>query len=270
MPSRDVEADLAFYRDVLGARVVFAIEAMGTRVAEVALAPEGPRLVIAGHLAGDAPVLLHRVDDLEATLAELSGLEIEARVGLPLGPCATLRREASGSACTSSRGRKSTPISRGASTSAEGVPQRGGSRPGGLRGNPRTRGAGADQAGIAQPLARAWRIRHRRPGRVCPHSRHLGRARRRVPPRPHRDLRAADRRRLQRVCRRAAPAGRMRVGGPGGPSPLIAVAGAWRPCRWRVRRRAGSGRTTDAWVSRCAPTSRPRSTVSTAPRARTA
>ena len=91
MPSRDVAADLAFYRDVLGSRVVFAIEAMGTRVAEVAVAPEGPRLVLAGHLSGDAPVLLYRVDDLEATLAELSGLDVEARVELPLGPCATVR-----------------------------------------------------------------------------------------------------------------------------------------------------------------------------------
>ena len=91
LPSRDVAADLAFYREILGARVVFAIEAMDTRVAEVALAPEGPRLVLAGHLAGDAPVLLHRVDNLDATLADLDGLEIEARVALPLGPCATLR-----------------------------------------------------------------------------------------------------------------------------------------------------------------------------------
>jgi hypothetical protein len=91
MPSRDVAADLAFYRDVLGSRVVFAIEAMGTRVAEVAVAPEGPRLLLAGHLSGDAPVLLYRVDDLEATLVELSGLEIEARIELPLGLCATLR-----------------------------------------------------------------------------------------------------------------------------------------------------------------------------------
>jgi hypothetical protein len=30
VPSRDVEADLNFYRDLLGARLVFAIEAMGT------------------------------------------------------------------------------------------------------------------------------------------------------------------------------------------------------------------------------------------------
>jgi predicted enzyme related to lactoylglutathione lyase len=93
VPSRDVEADLAFYREVLGARVAFAIEAMGTRVAEVAVAPEGPRLVLAGHLAGEAPVLLHRVSDLDETLAELGarGLELEGRVELPLGPCATFR-----------------------------------------------------------------------------------------------------------------------------------------------------------------------------------
>src|SRR5688572_30270192 len=45
VPSRDVEADLNFYRDVLGARVVFAIEAMGTRVAEVETSSHGPRLV---------------------------------------------------------------------------------------------------------------------------------------------------------------------------------------------------------------------------------
>jgi len=34
VPSRDVAADVRFYRDTLGARVVFPIEAMGTRLAE--------------------------------------------------------------------------------------------------------------------------------------------------------------------------------------------------------------------------------------------
>ena len=93
LPSRDAEADLAFYRDVLGARVVFAIEAMGTRVAEVSLGAEGPRLVLAGHLAGEAPVLLHRVSNLEETLEELGGrgFEPDHRVELPLGPCVTFR-----------------------------------------------------------------------------------------------------------------------------------------------------------------------------------
>jgi hypothetical protein len=93
VPSRDVEADLNFYRDVLGARVVFAIEAMGTRVAEVAISSRGPRLVLADHLAEDAPVLLHRVSDLDGTLERLCsrGLRLERRVELPLGPCATFR-----------------------------------------------------------------------------------------------------------------------------------------------------------------------------------
>lgn len=93
VPSRDVEADLEFYRDVLGARVAFAIEAMGTRVAEVVISPESPRLVLAEHLVGDAPVLLHRVSDLDAALAQLGarGLQLEGRVELPLGPCAIFR-----------------------------------------------------------------------------------------------------------------------------------------------------------------------------------
>jgi catechol 2,3-dioxygenase-like lactoylglutathione lyase family enzyme len=93
VPSRDVEADRDFYRDVLGAEVVFAIEAMGTRVAEVSVSPEGPRLVLADHLTGEAPVLLHRVSDLGETLAQLTerGLRPERRVELPLGPCATFR-----------------------------------------------------------------------------------------------------------------------------------------------------------------------------------
>jgi hypothetical protein len=93
VPSTDVEADLHFYAASLGARVVFAVDAMGTRVAEVALAADGPRIVLAGHLRGEAPVLLHRVASLDQTLAELArrGLRPDARVELPLGPCATFR-----------------------------------------------------------------------------------------------------------------------------------------------------------------------------------
>src|SRR5215216_2052229 len=44
MPSRDVARDLAFYTEVLGAQVVFAIEAFDTRVAQVRLIDAGPRL----------------------------------------------------------------------------------------------------------------------------------------------------------------------------------------------------------------------------------
>ena len=55
MPSRDVAADATWFTDVLGARLVFAIEAMGTRVAMVELTGDPPRILLAGHLVGDRP-----------------------------------------------------------------------------------------------------------------------------------------------------------------------------------------------------------------------
>jgi catechol 2,3-dioxygenase-like lactoylglutathione lyase family enzyme len=93
MPSRDVAADLAFYASVLGARVVFAIEAFDARVAEVRLTEGGPRLLLADHMHGEAPTLVHRVADLDAALELLEGcgVTVEARFGIPHGPCATFR-----------------------------------------------------------------------------------------------------------------------------------------------------------------------------------
>ena len=93
VPSRDVAADLAFYTDELGGEVVFAIEAFGTRVAQVRVTEGGPRLLLAGHLEGEAPVLVYRVGNLDEAIAALErrGAEIEARFGIPHGPGATLR-----------------------------------------------------------------------------------------------------------------------------------------------------------------------------------
>jgi hypothetical protein len=93
MPSTDVARDLGYYRDVLGAEVVFAIEAFGTRVAQVRLTEGGPRLLLAQHLEGEAPVVIHRVDDLDATVTGLEerGATIEAEFGFPHGPAAELR-----------------------------------------------------------------------------------------------------------------------------------------------------------------------------------
>jgi hypothetical protein len=73
MPSHDVAADVAYFTDVLGARLIFAIDGMGTRVAMVALTEAPPRLLLAGHLGGDVPVLLYRVADLDAATTELRG-----------------------------------------------------------------------------------------------------------------------------------------------------------------------------------------------------
>ena len=93
MPSSDVAADLGFYRDVLGGEIVFAIEAFGTRVAQVRLSAGGPRLLLAGHMTGEAPVLLHRVPGLDAAVEELEqrGLEVGDRFGFPHGEAVAMR-----------------------------------------------------------------------------------------------------------------------------------------------------------------------------------
>jgi len=73
LPSRDVAADVTYFTDVLGARLVFAIDGMGTRVAMVELTDGPPRLLLAGHLEGDIPILVYRVGDLDAASADLAG-----------------------------------------------------------------------------------------------------------------------------------------------------------------------------------------------------
>ncbi|HEY2004912.1 MAG TPA: hypothetical protein VGG87_00615 [Solirubrobacteraceae bacterium] len=93
LPSRDVAADVLHFAERLGAELVFAIEAFGTRVAMVRLEPDPPALLLAGHLEGDQPVLVYRVSDLEQAIAELGerGVEVGARFGIPHGPGAELR-----------------------------------------------------------------------------------------------------------------------------------------------------------------------------------
>lgn len=91
MPSRDVAADTTYFEDVLGARVVFAIEGMGTRVAMVELSTEPPRILLAGHLEGDRPVLVYRVPDLDAAVGELQarGWRGGHALEIPQGPVHT-------------------------------------------------------------------------------------------------------------------------------------------------------------------------------------
>jgi len=89
MPSSDVAADVEYFTSVVGARLAFAIEAFGTRVAMVRLSDEPPALLFAGHLAGERPVLVYRVEDLDRTIRELEerGWQAAQRFGIPHGPC---------------------------------------------------------------------------------------------------------------------------------------------------------------------------------------
>jgi len=88
-PSRDVEADASYFTGVLGGRLVFAIEGMGSRVAAIELTPGPPLVLLADHLGGDRPILVYRVPNLGTALAELEdrGWTREHTFEIPHGPC---------------------------------------------------------------------------------------------------------------------------------------------------------------------------------------
>jgi hypothetical protein len=87
-PSADVAADARFHVDVLGGRLVFAIEDGGTRVAMVELTTGPPRIVLTDHLEGERPILVYRVANLVAARAELAarGVKPERSLEIPQGP----------------------------------------------------------------------------------------------------------------------------------------------------------------------------------------
>jgi hypothetical protein len=86
MPSDDVARDLAYFENVLGAEVVFAIDGMGTRVAMIRFG-DGAPLLLADHLQGDVPILVYRVAGLAPAIAELEsrGWQRGRMIELPSG-----------------------------------------------------------------------------------------------------------------------------------------------------------------------------------------
>jgi hypothetical protein len=92
MPSRDPAAEARYFCETLGAKLVFAIEAFGARVAMVKLTEDAPGLLFADHLDGERPILVYRVADLDATVTELEerGCEVSTLFGIPHGPCAEI------------------------------------------------------------------------------------------------------------------------------------------------------------------------------------
>jgi hypothetical protein len=93
VPSRDVAADLEYFTEVLGGQVVFAIQAMGTRVAAVRLTEQPPLVLLADHLEGERPILVYRVPDLDAAMAglEARGWQRQHTLGIPHGPCCSFQ-----------------------------------------------------------------------------------------------------------------------------------------------------------------------------------
>ena len=92
-PSADVPGDLRYFTEVLGGRAVFAIEAMGTKVAAVELTEGPPLLLLTDHVEGKRPILVYRVDSLATALEDLTGRgwERESTFEIPHGPCCSFR-----------------------------------------------------------------------------------------------------------------------------------------------------------------------------------
>lgn len=91
-PSRDVRADLEYFTNILGGRVVFAIDSDGTRVAAVELTEGPPLVLLADHLEGERPILVYRVENLDQTLSilERRGWERQRMLEIPHGPCCSI------------------------------------------------------------------------------------------------------------------------------------------------------------------------------------
>jgi predicted enzyme related to lactoylglutathione lyase len=91
VPSTDVAADVRYFTEVLGARLGFAIEGMGARVAMVELTSGPPQMLLADHLDGERPIFVYRVDDLRKATADLKkrGVKKQHSLEIPMGPCSS-------------------------------------------------------------------------------------------------------------------------------------------------------------------------------------
>jgi hypothetical protein len=88
-PSKNVAADREYFTRVLGAEAAFSIEGMGARVAMLRLAQGPPHILLTDHLEGDRPILIYRVADLDAAMADLKarGWKRKQALEIPMGPC---------------------------------------------------------------------------------------------------------------------------------------------------------------------------------------
>ena len=89
VPSADVATDAGYWVNVLGAKVVFAVDGMGARVAMLELGSSGPRVLLTDHLEDKRTVLIYRVEDLDRTTKELrsKGWKRGRSLEIPHGPC---------------------------------------------------------------------------------------------------------------------------------------------------------------------------------------
>lgn len=90
LASANIDKDLKFYRDVLGAKVVWHSKHFGAEVVAFDLGVGGPLLLLADHLSPPKCELIYEVKDLESTSKKLvsRGWKPEGEMfEIPNGPC---------------------------------------------------------------------------------------------------------------------------------------------------------------------------------------
>jgi hypothetical protein len=90
VPTGDVDAAAERYVQELGAELIWKLRGAGTVVACLRLSGDGPAILLSGHLEGDVPILIYRVDDYAAAVGRLreAGIELH-ELEIPHGPCAS-------------------------------------------------------------------------------------------------------------------------------------------------------------------------------------
>ena len=90
VPTRDVDATAERYVEQFGADLRWKVRGAGTVVACLHLSADGPGILLSGHLEGDAPILIYRVDDYAAAVGRLRAAGLALReLEIPHGPCAS-------------------------------------------------------------------------------------------------------------------------------------------------------------------------------------
>jgi hypothetical protein len=90
VPSADVDGEAQRYVQTLGAELIWKVRGMGTTVACLRIGEPGPAILLSGHLQGTTAILVYRVHDYAATVAQLRQRNITVHeLEIPHGPCAT-------------------------------------------------------------------------------------------------------------------------------------------------------------------------------------
>jgi hypothetical protein len=88
-PSADVASDAKWLAETLDGEIGFTVEAMDARVAMVKLTDGPPHILLTDHLEGERPILIYRVEDFDAALADMEsrGWNRDEVFEIPHGPC---------------------------------------------------------------------------------------------------------------------------------------------------------------------------------------